>query len=272
MPQPIRREYILSTVLIILLSCVSSLLGLTRSDHYNDPAELLARIHAQDAVILVIAAPVLAIGLWYASRGSLRGYLVWLGSLAFMTYIWASYAFTVAYNDFFLGYTVLFSLSVFTLIGGVLSVDSDLFCNTLHGQLSHRLFSGFLGFAAVGLAALWLSELIPAALSGAVPAAVQEFGPQATDTYVIDLGIVVPSLALTAKWLWRQRSWGYTLAGILLVFTAVLAPAITAITIVDIQEGVTMSLPVIAGSIVPPLIGAAFAGKYLYTVGAVRID
>lgn len=266
MPNPVRRKYTLTTILLLLLSILSSVLGLTHSGHYNDSSELLSRIYAQDAVILIIAVPILAIGLWYASHGSLQGYVVWLGSLAFMTYMWASYAFTIAYNYFFLGYVVLFSLSLFTLVGGVLSLESNLFYSTLHGRLSHRLYGTFLGLAAVGLAALWLSELIPAALGGTVPAAIQEFGPQAADTYVIDLGVVVPSLALTSKWLLEQRPWGYTLAGILLVFTAVLAPAITAITVVDVQEGVTVSLPVIVGSVVPPLIGAAFAGKYLYTV------
>lgn len=272
MRRPVRREYVFSTMLIILLSSASSLLGLTRSGHYNDPAESITRYHAQDAVILVIAVPILAVGLAYASRGSLRGHLVWRGSLAFMTYTWASYALTVAYNDFFLGYVVLFSLSLFTLVGGILSIDSALLYTVLHEQVSHRLYSGFLGFAAMGLAGLWLFELVPAALSGAVPAAVRAFGPQAADTYVIDLGIVVPSLALTAKWLWQQRPWGYALAGIVLVFTAVLAPAITAITVVDVQEGVTMSLPIVAGSVVPPLVGAAFAGTYLLTVGTVRTD
>lgn len=78
-----------------------------------------------------------------------------------------------------------------------------------------------------------------------------------------------PSLALSAVELWRRRPWAYATTGVMLVFAAVLAPAIAAITVVDFQEGVAMSLPVIAGSIVPPLIGAAFAGTYLYKLGGV---
>ena len=88
--RPLYRKYILSALLILLLSAVSSVLGLTRSGHYNNSAELLSRIYAQDAVILVSVVPILAIRLWYTSRGFLRGTLVWLGSLAFMTYIWMS--------------------------------------------------------------------------------------------------------------------------------------------------------------------------------------
>lgn len=264
MSRSIRRWHVLTTLGILFLSAVSSLLGLLRAGHYNEPVELLPRIYAQDAVVLSVAIPILALGVWYARRGSIRGTVVWLGALAFMTYIWATYALTMTFNAFFLGYVVLFSLSLFTLVGGVLTLDVESLHRSLDGRLSRRLYGGFLGVVAVGLAALWLSEIVPALLTGTVPAAVEEFGAQATDTYVLDLGVVVPSLAVTARWLWQKRAWGYALTGVLLVFAAVLAPAITAITVVDVQEGVTMSVPVIAGSIVPPLVGAAFAGAYLY--------
>lgn len=263
----IRRGVVLSTALVLILSVSSSLLGLLRSGHYPATGTSLARIYAQDAVILVIAVPVLGIGVWSARRGSLRGRFVWLGSLAFMTYTWATYALTIPFNAFFLGYVVLFSLSLFTLVAGVLDLEADSVYDSLHGRLSVPLYSGFLGLAAVGFAALWLAEIVPATLSGTVPAAIEAFGSQAADTYVIDLGVVVPSLALSAVWLWKRRPWGYALSGIILVFATVLAPAITAITVIDIQEGVAMSLPVIAGSVVPPIIGAAFAGTYLYRLG-----
>lgn len=267
MPQGVRGRYAISTILILLLSSTSSLLGLSRGGHYTDPANMIPRIYAQDAVILVIAVPILALGFLYARGGSQRGKLVWLGSLAFMTYIWASYAFTIAFNSFFLGYVVLFSLSLFTLVDGVLDFDAHYFADTVAGRLNNRLYGGFLGVAALGLAALWLSEIIPATVSGTLPAGIEAFGAQSVHTYIIDLGVVVPSLAITAKWVLEGRPWGYSLAGVLLVFTALLAPAITAITVVDAMEGVSMSLGVVVGSIVPPLIGAVFAGSFLYAIG-----
>lgn len=270
MPHSVRRWQAVTTVAVLLLSITSSLLGLFRPGHYTDLAALLPRLYAQDAVVLVIAVPVLAAGLWTAWRGSTIGTVVWLGALAFMTYIWASYALTTTFNAFYLGYIALFSLSTFTLVGGILSLDADALHRDLQGRVRHRVYSGFLGLAAAGLATLWLSELVSATLTGATPAAIEAFGVQAAATYVIDLGLVVPSLAVTAAWLWQQRPWGYALTAVLLTFTAVLAPAITAITVVDVQAGVPMSLPVIAASIVPPLIGAAFAGKYLHALSTAR--
>lgn len=113
---------------------------------------------------------------------------------------------------------------------------------------------------------------MPAILTRRVPAAVEAFGPQAVYTSLVALDIIVPSLALTALWSWYRRPWGSALTGVMLVFAAVLAPAMTAITVVDFQAGVAMSAAVIAGSIVPPLIGAVFAGGYLSRLGPSRSE
>lgn len=108
-----------------MLSIVSSLLGLLRPGHYTDLPALLGRTRIEDLVILVLAVPVLTIGLWYAVRGSLRGRIIWLGALAYMTYVWLSRASLLAFSDFFLGPVALFALSVFTLIGGMVTTDPE---------------------------------------------------------------------------------------------------------------------------------------------------
>lgn len=262
------RSSIISTIAILVLSTVSSFLGLFREGHYNDPPALLPRLQAQDAVILVVAVPVLALGLRQAMRGSLRGRLIWLGALAFMTYIWASIAGQTAFNQFYLGYVVLFALSLFTLVSGLMRTDAESVRRHLEGQLRKPLYGGWLAFVAVGLSGLWLSDIIPAMLAGTTPLAVAQFGPQAAHTYVLDLGVVVPSLAIAAHWLWKGKRWGYVCVGVLLVMAAILAPSITAVTVVDLQgDIVTVTLPLLVASVVPPLVSAAFAVKYLLTLG-----
>ncbi|MFC7021103.1 MULTISPECIES: hypothetical protein [Haloarcula] len=78
-----------------------------------------------------------------------------------------------------------------------------------------------------GLAALWLSEVVPATLNGTPPLLVAEQGPQALVSHSPDLAVVVPALAVVARWLWQRRAWEYVFAGVALVFGALLAPAIT---------------------------------------------
>lgn len=263
MTRPVTRWERISTVAIIVLTTLSSLLGLFRESHYADPAVVIPRIHAQDAVLLVIGVPVLAVGFWYALRGSLRGRIVWLGSLTYMVYMWTHYAFVTAYNDFFLGYVALFGLSVFTLTSGILRTDAKPIFEQLYDGVSKRLYAGFLGVAAVGLGFMWLFEIVPAVLADELPAAIAQLGPEAAHTYVIDLGILVPCLAIAAVWLWQERPWGYVVAGVLLVFAALVAPTLTAITAIDLGAGLDISLPVLVGTILPPLIGLIFAGTYL---------
>lgn len=264
------RPYVLGTISVLLLSVVATLLGLFEAGQYNDPVALRPRLFAQDAVILLVAVPVLAIGLWTARRGSLRGRIVWLGALAFMTYMWASVAGQLAFNRFFLGYVVLFGLSLFTLVGGVATTDATAIRRGLDGRLSTTRYGGFLALIALGLALLWLSEIVPAILAGTPPVIVEQFGPQAAHTYVLDLGVVVPALIITADLLRRDRAWGYVFTGVLLVMAALLAPTLTAITLVDVLgDYVTVSLPLIVGTILPPLVAAGLAVRYLFVLGGV---
>lgn len=97
---------------------------------------------------------------------------------------------------------------------------------------------------------------------------VEEFGPQAAHTYVLDLGVVVPALIITADLLRRDRAWGYVFTDVLLVMAALLAPTLTAITVIDVLgDYVTVSLPLIVGTILPPLVAAGLAVRYLFVLG-----
>lgn len=268
MSSHVRRWHLATTLAVLVLSVTSSLLGLLQPGFYTDPAELLARTRAEDLVILAIAVPVLAVGLWYARRGSTRGRIVWLGALAFTTYVWASRLVSLSFNAFFLEYVALVTLSLFTLVGGLLDTDADAVRRRLDGRLRERRYASVLAVIATGLAALWLSDVVPASLAGTPPTIVAEFGPRGLGTVAIDLGLVVPALAVSAAWLWRGRAWGYVAAGVLLVFGSLLAPALTAITAFDVLRGVSMTPGLVAGTIVPPLVAVAAAVGYLRAVAS----
>lgn len=262
MSPPIRRWQVVSTAVILGLSIVSSLLGLLRPDHYGEA--FLPQYYAQDATILVVGVPALALGLRRAIRGSVRGRIVWLGALAYMSYMWASIGLQVGFNRFFLGYVVLFGLSLFTFVGGMVAIETGAIDRSFPDDVPERLYGGFLVAIALGLAALWLAELVPATVTGTPPALVEEQGPQALVSHFLDLGVVVPSMAIAGIRLWRRRPWGYVLAGVGLVFGAILAPTIVSMTVVILWVGrLTVSGVAIVFTLLPVIAAVALAVTYV---------
>lgn len=264
MARQLRRWHIVSTVTILALAAMSSLLGLFRAGHYPAAPELVEAYRIQDFTILVVGIPVLAVGLWYAVRNSPRGHLIWLGGLAYMTYMWASIAIQIPFNELFLVYIALFGLSLFTLIGGMVSTDAERISQTLEGHLNVSLYSGALTVIGIGLGALWLSDVVPPLLTGTTPTLIEEAGQQAMATHVIDLGVVVPAILLSGAWLYQERTWGYVFAGVVLVLGAVLAAPIGIMTLV-LMTGETVTVSPIAAvfTFLPILISALLAVTYL---------
>ena len=260
-----------TTVAILALSIISISLGLFRPGHYRDHPEFLTALYVQDLTILLVGVPVLAIGLWFAARGSLRGYVVWLGAIAYMTYMWASITFSVAWNEFFLGYVALFGLSLFTLISGFASINEEDVYREVHGRISPGVYSGFIWLIAIGLTLLWLGDYVPPMLEGASPTLVEELGESSGASAAIDLAVVVPALAIAGYWLWQRRPWGYVVGGVVLLLGALLTPSITGMTVVLILEGeITVSVWVIVFTMLPLVIAAALAINYLLAFGGRR--
>ncbi len=263
-----RRWQVRATVAVLVLSVVSTFLGLLRPGHYGaDPARV-EYYQVQDATILLVGVPVLAVGLWYATRGSLRGRVVWLGGLAYSTYVWASVGLQAPYNEFFLGYVALFSLSLFTFVGGLVTTDAGAIRRVLEGRVSTALYGGALLVIAVGLAVLWLADIVPALLAGTTPLIVEEAGRVALASHLLDLGVVVPSLLVAGVWLRRERTWGYVLAGVALVLGATLAASISATTLVLLSgETVTVSPVAAVFTFLPVLVSAVLAVRYVASMG-----
>lgn len=256
-----------ATIAIIALAALSSLVGLFRPNHYRAASDIVISYQVQDLTILLIGIPVLAAGLWLGMRNSPHGRIVWLGGMAFMTYMWASIAVQIPYNELFLVYIALFGLSLFTFVGGMLTTDADAIRQRVEGRINATLYGGALLVIGTGLAALWLSDLVPALLSGTTPSLVEESGPQALTSHVIDLGVVVPSIFLAAVWLLRGRTWGYVLTGVVLILGATLAAPIGIMTLV-LMTGETVTVSPIAAffTILPIGVSAFLAMMYLYSM------
>ncbi|MFB6095459.1 MAG: hypothetical protein ABEJ71_03275, partial [Halodesulfurarchaeum sp.] len=71
--KPVTMAETRSTVIILLLFAGTAPIGLFKPGPYDEAAGFLPALVPQDVVILAVAVPVLAVGLWLARRISLRG-------------------------------------------------------------------------------------------------------------------------------------------------------------------------------------------------------
>jgi hypothetical protein len=209
--------------------------GLYRYDTVSYAAQAIG----QDIATLIVGIPLLITGIVLARKGSLRGQLLLTGGLGYMLYTYTSYAFLSAYNEFFLIYVTLFSLSLFAFIIAMAGLDAEQISRQVSGKMPRRGIATFLMLLAAFLGFAWLGRIVPPLLAGTPP-----FGLEAYTTLVIqvlDLGIIVPASAITAVLLWQKRPWGYTLASVLVVKGLMMGAALVAMIITQILAGVTVS-------------------------------
>jgi hypothetical protein len=91
---------------------------------------------------------------------------------------------------------------------------------------------------------LWLSEDLPALFSGKIPQSLTENGLLTNPVHVLDLGLVLPGMIITAVLLWRKKLLGSLLAIPLLVFIILTAMGILAINITLSGKGMPANVGV----------------------------
>ncbi len=148
--------------------------------------------------------------MWLARRGSLIGLLLWPGALFYVLYAYALYLVAAPFNGLFFGYIALVTLSAWTLIGIVASIDGE--------EVRRRLAAA--PARSVG-GSLVLIALM--AYAGLTATAVSALGSSANEPgmrpqWVVDYALGTPALLLGGVLLWRRATLGYVAAtGLLLV-------------------------------------------------------
>jgi hypothetical protein len=264
-PRRLTRPYLVASTLTLLLAVVATSVGLFVPEFYRDAEVLLPQLYGQDLLTLGIAIPTLAGALYYAHQGSLQGYVVWLGVTGYLLYTYASYAFLTAFNELYLVYVALFGLTLFTLIGGIARIDPT----DLKDALDGHPVRGYVAFQALvaGLVALmWLAEVGPASLAGTRPPVIAETTLPVPVIQSLDLGVVVPSFALSAALLWKQRAWGYVFTGILLVKGTTLGLAVLAMIVFMLRNGQSVPLPQIVLFALLSLTGLGLTTRFVRAI------
>jgi hypothetical protein len=233
---PIKRNltlaYLVSLVIAAIMT-VASIAGLLYgpSIYPGIEAKMLPLFVGQDALNIVVGLPMLLGSMWLARRGSLIGLLLWPGALFYILYDYGYYVLGAPFNAFFLAYIALMTLSAYTMIGIVSSIDGDAVRDQLVSTVPPRLTGGVLVVLALLFTTLWTLMTVAALLSGT------PLDPIAHVVVIMDLTVQLPALLVGGILLWRRAPFGYVVAVGLLLQAGVYLAGLSVITI--LQEIVT---------------------------------
>jgi hypothetical protein len=264
------RIWLWLTGRIAFLVTIAAGVGFFIDGVYRDAPVNAAQAVGQDLITLLMALPVLVVSAILAHRGSMRAHLVWLGGLGYLVYTYASYALAIEFNSLFLVYVALLGLSLYTLIGGLATMD-------FAGMKAHfsrgtpvKAVSIFLAVVAVLFYFMWLSEDIPALLAGEVPQGVIEAEAPTDVVHVLDMALLLPANVLTAIWLWRRRALGYALAGTLLSSLSLLVLAVMSMMVFQVLYGVAAVFEALGIAVVFGIVFAVSVGMLVWHLSALE--
>jgi hypothetical protein len=243
------RLYTLLTGLTIILLLVTAGAGLFGSAIYDD---FMPR--AQDLITLVLGIPLPLIALYGARRERAWSVPLWTGVLAYELYIYAIYAVGGVYNDLFLGYVAVASLSLYTIIGLLSSVNAIHLQQAAQDGLPRRWIGGFFLMIVIVFGMIWIGEVMNSISTG--------IEPSGHLIFVFDLGIVLPAFAIAAVKLFRKQAFGDLLAGMLLIKFVSLCVSITLGQVFRSSHGLDVESQLLSVFIPLGLIGLGLSALY----------
>jgi hypothetical protein len=208
-----------------------------------------AGFKGQDVAVLVLSVPLLVLSIVLYRRGSLKGGLLLVGTLAYFLYNYGSMAVGAAYNSLFLVYVALFSASLFGLVLALTSFDVQGLPAHFSTRLPRRGIAVFLFAIGLSLLVVWLGlSIVPALLQGQAPSEVMSYTTLVT--HALDLGVIAPTAFLSGILLLRRAPLGYLLASTMLVLSWVLGAGVLTLSAAQVLAGV-LTVGQILGFVVP---------------------
>ncbi len=205
----------------------------------HDSVSMVAQGLASDVITLFVAVPVTFLALFFSLKKSFKADLVLTGMLGYFLYTYASYAFLWNYNDLFIVYVSIMSLSFFAFVIKMTSFDLSSFKTHFKAPFKAKSILGFQWLVIIMVGLLWLSKLAPTWVSSGPPQGLEHYTTLVIQA--LDLGFIIPTALISALSLAGRRPLGYLLSSIILIKGIALLSSITAMAINMMLAGVTTS-------------------------------
>lgn len=234
----------LSLPLAALVALVSYV-GLTTPDFYSlETANWQAQAVGQDIADLFLVTPVLLITAFLASRRNSIGTLLWGGTLLYLIYTFIIYNFAIHCNSMFVFYCLALGLSFYSFLYFITSLVTEHVGNSLKNTTIIKTTGIYFLILPALFYFLWLSEVVPAVVSGTIPKSLIETGLFTNPVHVIDLSIFLPGIFITGLLILKRKPLGLLLTPVLLTFFVLMDITLAGLIIIMNQRGVEQSYEV----------------------------
>ena len=164
------------------------------------------------------------------------------GLLASVLYYAATTAFETVYNQLFLLYLCMFSAAFFAFVFTVIDLRGTIRPPGKNGK--HTKTAVFTMIAGCTVL-IWLMDVIPGILTGTPPGFISIY--TTSPTIIIDIGLILPSCALSGVMLMQKKPMGYILPPIMLAFLSVIAVTVVGQTAVQMAYGINIPIHQLIG-------------------------
>ncbi len=225
------------TFLILVLMSAAAAAGLAWEGLYRDNPFVTAVWRGNDLVALLVGVPLLGISLIRTLQDSRQANLIRIGVLDYALYNYAFYLFAAAFNDFFLVYSLLVTLSLLGLIFGLAELDPTEVKAMFRERTPVRWVGGFQIFVALGLSAVYGIQIFGFLVTGFAPEIIAKTGHVTHIVPALDLTLVVPWLVLGGVWIWQEKPWGYIISSVMTVKGILYMLTLTGASLSAVQAG-----------------------------------
>lgn len=202
-----------SSLIISFMVAIISIIGILYQHSLYPTENLLHSFLANDIVNLIAGLPLLLISIGLTWRGKLIGLLCWPGAIFYVLYVYFPYIICVPFNILFLPYLIIFSLSIYTLIGIIVSIDGNAVSNYVSDIIPAKISGGIL----IGLSALIVLRQISLIVNALINKTVID--PQELALWIDDFSIASPAIFIGGFFLWKKKPLGYVVgAGLFIAY------------------------------------------------------
>jgi hypothetical protein len=180
--------------------------GLLIPGLYRDAPYWVQQARGTDLATLVVAVPVLALGLWAARRGSAAGQLAVFAGLLYVVYNYGIFVFSVVMNPLTAVHIAIVGLALWSLVlmtrGASLTEAGEAVAESLT-----RRAAGVLLIAVAGLfGLLWIGQIATATTTGVLAPDLVKAGLSTNPVYALDLAFFLPLCAVAGIGLLRRTA------------------------------------------------------------------